>query len=115
MIGQRLKGFAAAAKMKKTMVAASSWSSWSLSKLTATHKAVVPAPASVPAPALVAKLTVELERVGGAASRLLAAAHGSDSGDLGGSPALTGLTFFVRTCIVLTDFRRRSWLFFLFH
>ncbi|KAI0255469.1 Afadin and alpha-actinin-binding-domain-containing protein [Lactifluus subvellereus] len=72
-IRRRLKGPAAAAKTRKTTVAASS----SSSKSAATHnKAAVPAPA----PASKAESTLELGRVGGAASRLLAAARGSGVG-----------------------------------
>jgi hypothetical protein len=51
----------------------------------AARKAVMPAPASVPAPASEVEPTVKLGRVGGAASRLLATARGS-----GGGPMMSG-------------------------
>jgi hypothetical protein len=62
------------------MVAASSSKS-----AAAAHKVAVSAPASVPALALKAELTVELGRFGGAAIRLLVAARGSSGGGGGGS------------------------------
>jgi hypothetical protein len=73
-IRRRLKGpGAVAAKTRRTTVTNSSSSSSKSGG--AAHKAAVPAPAS----ASKAELTVELERVGGAASRLVAA-RGSGGG-----------------------------------
>ena len=70
-IRRRFKGLAAAETRKTTVAVA--------------HKAVIPAPASVPALASEVEPTVELGRVGGAASRLLAMVRGS-----GGGPMMSG-------------------------
>ena len=71
-IRRRLKGpGAVAAKTRRTTVATSS----SSKSGGVAHKAAVPAPASAPAPVSKAELTVELGRVGGTASRLLATAR----------------------------------------